>query len=419
MALRGLLLVMVLVLSAGCGSQHLVAPAGAGVVRAADPRAAGAVQTADAVTLRAGNAAFAGRLLALLARAQPTVALSPFSISEALSMTFAGARGATASQIAGALDFGLPAPRLFAAFNTAGQALAAVNGPEVTLDVADALYGQRGERFRQAFLGVLARDYGTGMRIVDFQAAADAARAAINAWVSERTHGRISKLLGPGDVDPSTRLVLVNAVYLKAKWLLAFDKQATFPAVFHSPGGAVEVPTMHQTGTFGYLRGAGYRALELPYRGGRLAFDILLPNRGQLQLLLSSLTSKSPLRLLRGLGPQRVQLALPKLRLRTRFELADALKALGMPLAFEPGRADLSGIGGQPGDLHIKAVVHEAYIRVDEAGTEAAAATGVTISPTAIAAPPAIRFVVDRPFAFVLRDTATGAILFMGVVSHP
>jgi serpin B len=200
------------------------------------------------------------------------------------------------------------------------------------------------------------------MRIVDFQTAADAARAAINTWVSERTHGRISKLLGPGDVDPSTRLVLVNAVYLKAKWLLAFDKQATFPAVFHSPGGAVEVATMHQTGTFGYLRGAGYRALELPYRGGRLAFDILLPNRGQLQLLLSSLTSKGPLRLLRGLRPQRVQLALPKFRLRTRFELADALETLGMPLAFEPGRADLSAIAGQPGLTALRSIVSRSSV---------------------------------------------------------
>ncbi len=410
-------------LLAGCGSSGGTGPGPAAsrttLVRATVPRAQAAVSRVDAAALRSANSAFAGRILALMARSHPNVALSPASISEALSMAFAGARGTTASQIAGALHFGLPPARLGAAFNAADLSLAQVAGPDVTLAIANALYGQRGQRFRQAFLRVLARDYGSGLRTVDFEHAADAARAEINAWISEQTRGKIAELLRPGDVDPLTRLMLVNAVYLKAKWLEPFTKAGTFAAPFHAAGGTVNVPTMHQSGTFGYLQGAGYQALELPYRGGRLAFDVLLPSPGGIGPLLERLAGQGPLALLAGLTREQVQVALPKFRLDTHFALAGALEALGMRLAFEPGLANLSGIAGNPGDLYIRSVVHEAYLSVDEAGTEAAAATGVGVSGTAVMAPPPIDFVVDRPFAFVLRDTKTGAVLFTGVVSRP
>ena len=358
-------------------------------------------------------------MLALMAGTHPNLALSPASISEAVSMAFAGARGTTAAQVAGALHFGLPPARLAAAFNAADLSLADVSGPDVTLAVANALYAQRGQRFRQAFLRVLARDYGSGLRTADFEHADGAARAEINAWISEQTRGKIPQLLGPGDVDPLTRLMLVNAVYLNAKWLEPFTKAGTFAAPFHAPGATVNVPTMHQTGTFGYLQGAGYQALELPYRGGRLAFDVLLPSPGGIGALLERLAGKGPLALLGGLKREPVQVALPKFRLDTHFALATALQALGMRFAFEPGVANLSGIAGNPGDLYIRSVVHEAYLSVDEAGTEAAAATGVGVSGTAVMAPPPIDFVADRPFAFVLRDTKTGAVLFGGVVSRP
>ncbi len=418
MRLRALVLIGLPVLLAGCGSSG-TAPAAPQAVRANVPRAEPTVSRADATAVRGGNALFAGRILARLSSARSNVALSPASISQALAMVFAGARGMTASQIARSLDFRLPPGRLGAAFNAADRSLANVNGSDVTLRVANTVYGQSAQRFRQAFLGVLARDYGAGLRTADFERDPAGARSDINAWVSDQTRGKIPELLGPGDVDPSTRLMLVNAVYLKARWLKPFTKQSTFPAVFHAPGGAVKVPTMHQTGTFAYKQGVGYQALELPYRGGRLAFDVLLPSPGGLQSLLSRLGGDGPLALLAALKQRQLQLAMPKFRLDTRFELAAALEALGMRLPFEPGLADLSGIAGKPGGLYIKSVVHEAYLSVDEAGTEAAAATGVGISPTAIAAPPHIDVVVDRPFAFVLRDIKTGAVLFAGVVSHP
>ena len=419
MRFRALVPIGMLVLVAGCGSAGEAGRVTQHLVRADVPRANASVSTADADALRDGNAQFAGKLLATVAQARPNVALSPASISEALSMAFAGARGTTASEMASALDFRLAPGRLGAAWGAADRSLADVNGPDATLDVANALYGQAGQRFRQVFLRVLARDYGAGLRTADFERAAEAARAEINAWVSGQTAGKIPELLGPGGVDPSTRLMLVNAVYLKARWLVPFTKQSTFPEVFHAPGGTVKVPTMHRTGAFGYRQGAGYQALELPYRGGRLAFDILLPSPGGLQPLLSRLAGEGPLSLLADLRQQRVQLALPKFRVDTRFELSAALQALGMRLAFEPGDADLSGIAGKPGELYIKSVVHEAYLSVDEAGTEAAAATGVGISAAALPAQPPIAFIVDRPFAFVLRDVKTGAVLFTGVVSRP
>ena len=403
--------------AAGCGTVNQASLGGE--TRASDPRAPANVSAGDAAALRADNSVFAGRLLGVVGRGGGTVVLSPFSISEALAMTLAGARGETARQMEHALDFQLPSARLHGAFNALDQALATVNRPGAVLSIANALYGQKGEPFRSAFLAILARDYGAGMRLVDFERATEQARATINAWVSERTRAKIPQLLSPGVLDQLTRLVLVNAVYLNAKWKSPFLKSATGPAPFHAPEGTINVPTMRQDGTFGYLRGSGYQALELPYRGGRLAFDVILPDPGAFGTIEGRVAGSGPLQLLSGLQPQRVAVGLPKLQLRTSLELGDALKALGMPLAFSPGQADLSGIAGRPGDLYISDVVHQAYIRVDEAGTEAAAATGVIVSASSAQVPPPITFNVDRPFMFVIRDTQTGAILFLGAVSKP
>ncbi len=422
MVVRALTVVAVVVLLTGCasatrstGDQRGTKPPA--TVTAAAPRAVPNVTQADAAALAGDNARFAGRLLAQLARTHSTLALSPFSISEALSMTYAGARGTTAAQIATALDFGLPLPRLAAAFNAQTQSLAKADRPGATLEIANALFGQSGQSFRQPFLAILGRDYGAAMHTVDF--ANPDAVAQINGWVSDHTAGNIPHLLTPGDVDPLTRLVLADAVYLDAKWLSPFQSQNTHPEAFHAPTDTIRVPTMHRDGMFAYRSGDGYQALELPYQGGRLALDILLPNQGQLQPLLARIAASGPLSLLDGLAPQYITVALPKFQLRTQFDLTGPLAGMGMPLAFQPGRADLSAIAGPPGYLYIQHVIHEAYIDVDEAGTKAAAATGVVIGTTAIETPPKIHFIVDRPFVFVLRDKRTSAILFAGITSHP
>ncbi len=418
MVARALSIAAVLALLAGCGSGFSHRAKGAlGTVMAADRRALPGVNAADSATLTDGNAGFAGRLLATLARTHPTLVLSPFSISEALSMTSAGARGSTAEQIDRALGFRLPLPRLAAAFNAQTQSLALADTSGAKLELANALFGQAGQRFRAPFLSILARDYGAGIHIADFSS--PAAVSEINRWVSDHTAGKIARLLSPGAVGSTTRLVLVDAVYLDAKWLIPFERSDTYPAAFHAPAGTIRVPTMHQNGTFGYLRGDGYQALELPYKGGRLALDILLADPGQLQQTLGRIASGGPLKALAGMKPQYVMVALPKFQLLTQLELSGPLAGMGMPLAFEPGRADLSGIAGNPGSLYVQRVIHEAYIDVDEAGTQAAAATGVGIGASAIEQQPRLRFVADRPFVFALRDTRTDAILFTGVIARP
>jgi serpin B len=404
---RACLLLALPLILAGCGSLQT-----GGVVRAAVARSNPAVASGDAAALRSGDSVFAGRLLNGVAHGN--VVVSPFSVSEALAMTLAGARGQTARQIASALQFELAGARLHAALDRLDRELAQISG----LTIANALYGQQGYSFRSAFLDLLARYYGAGIHTVDYRRATEQARAAINHWVSGQTHGKIPQLIPAGVLDALTRLVLVNAVYLKAHWLLPFDRADTRAAPFHAPGGTIKAPTMHETGTLPYLRATGYQAVELPYTGGRLAFDVLLPDPGRLSSVEHRLATTGPLGLLSGLRPERLGLAVPKLTLRTHTELKDALSALGMPLAFS-GSADLSGIGGRPGDLYLKAVVHEAYIRVDEHGTEAAAATGAVVEATSMPAPPQLMVNVDRPFVFVLRDTSTGAILFEGVVMDP
>jgi serpin B len=388
-----------------------------GPVSASSRQGAPQAPAGDTQALQMSNGEFAGRLLAKLSQPTSTVAVSPFSVSQALAMALAGARGETAAQIASTLGTQLPAPRFLSAFNDLDHRLARDRGA-ATLQVANALYGQRGQRFRRPFLDALALYFGAAMRTVDFGSHPNAARLAINRWVSEHTSAKIPQLLSQQDVTKITVFVLVNAVYLKAKWLSPFLAADTTAAAFHTPGGVLRVPTMHQQAEFPYVRGSGYRALELPYRHSRLALDVLLPNPGRLPDLLGSLANTGPLPLLSGLASAQIQLALPKLKLRTHTELAPVLSALGMPLAFTP-QADLSGIAGRPGDLEIGAAVHEAYIRVDEAGTEAAAATGLVGVPSAGVGGPIIDFSVNRPFVFVLRDTASGAVLFTGLVSRP
>jgi len=415
MARLGLILAALSIALSACGAG---APAPAGEVRVPVARASAAVPRADAAALASGNATFAGRILDLLSSTQPTVALSPLSISDALAMVDAGAEGETASQIASALDFGLVPARLAPAFNALDLSVAAINRSGAALNVANALFGQRGMTFRPAFLATLARYYGAGIRTVDFEHSAETAREAINAWVSKQTQAQIPSLLAPGDVGALTRLMVVNAIVLDAKWQSPFQPRNTAPAPFHAPVGTVEVPTMHQIGTFGYRRHAGYSVLELPYVGGRLAFDVLLPDPGGLTALLAQLRGGGLPAALSGLQERDAEVALPKLQLRSRLELSSALSALGMPSAFGD-QADLSGIAGRPGELRISTVVQEAYIRVDEAGTKAAAATAVGIAGEAVQAAPRIRFLVDRPFVFVLRDTTTNAILFAGTVSRP
>lgn len=390
------------------------------------PRAQAAnVPTGDLADLVGGNTAFAFDLYqALRQGTQGNLFYSPYSISLALAMTYAGARGETEQQMAAALHYTLPQARLHPAFNALDQALAkrgqgaqGKDGQGFRLHIVNAIWGQAGYQFLPAFLDTLAENYGAGLRLLDFVKASEQARVTINDWVSGQTEGRIKDLIPPGLINPLTRLVLTNAIYFNAAWAEPFEAELTEDGPFTLlDGGQVVLPMMHQTKSLGYAEGPGYRAVELPYDGRELSMVILLPEAGQFEAFESTLKAGQVDTILKGLSYRPVALTMPKFEFESEFSLAQALAALGMPVAFS-GDADFSGMDGRR-DLFIREVVHKAFVSVDEAGTEAAAATAVVMAVTAAAEPP-VEVRVDHPFIFFIRDIESGAILFVGRVVNP
>jgi serpin B len=279
------------------------------------------------------------------------------------------------------------------------------------------LWGQEGFEFLMPFLDTLARSYGAGMRIVDFAGATEAARQAINGWVAEETNDRITDLIPEGVLGPMVRLVLTNAVYLDATWMEPFDPDATSDGPFRLLDGTeVTVPMMHQEGTLPYASGDGWRAVEVPYVGGELAMLVLVPDGGRYAEIEADAGAYFD-EARAGVAATLVRLGMPKFEFRTQAGLGDLLRNLGMTTAFDPASADFSGMTNTE-RLFISDVIHEAFIAVDEAGTEAAAATAVVMRATA-APSEAFEVEIDRPFLFSLYDRETGAVLFMGRVLDP
>jgi len=414
--------------AAACGGDDGGTVSG-GLVASELERAAPTASVADVAAVAAGNNAFAAAAYALLAaQEQGNLVYSPASIRLALAMTYAGAKGQTAAEMAEVLRFDLQGEALHAAFNALDQALASRNRVEPTLDdgverkvqlsIANALWGQQGFTFVPEFLDILAADYGAGMRIVDFVEATEAARRAINDWVAGETNDRITDLIPEGVLSEMTRLVLTNAVYLDATWSSIFEKDATYDAPFFLlDGSEVTVPTMHQQSFFPYAAGDGWQAVELPYVGEELAMLFLVPDAGRFAAVEGMLAGGLLDEVVGGLEGAEVSLALPKFEFRFKSSVADLLKALGMPTAFDPDAADFSGMSAEAA-LFISDVIHEAFIKVDEEGTEAAAATAVIMDLTA-APGEIIPLAVDRPFLFSLYDRETGEILFLGRVLNP
>jgi len=268
----------------------------------------------------------------------------------------------------------------------------------------------------QEFLGN-AENYDTGLRLLDFINAPEESRITINDWVSEQTEGRIKDLIPQGAIDALTRLVLTNAIYFNAAWLNPFEENLTDDAAFHLLGGGeVTVPMMRQTESFGYAEGEGYQAVELLYDGGELSMVILLPEMGQFEAFEDSLDSDYVDSILSGVDYGQVALTMPKFEFESEFGLVDTLYNMGMPAAFS-AQADFSGMNGTR-DLAITDILHKAFVSVDEAGTEAAAATAVIIGETAMPGEP-VEVTVDRPFVFLIRDIKTDSILFIGRVMNP
>ncbi len=374
----------------------------------------------------ADNSAFALDLYGKLRTNKGNLFFSPYSISTALAMTYAGARGETEKQMAKTLHFATPQQSLHPAFNSLNLELAKrgkdASGETVKdyrLDIANALWAQTGKRFQPALLEVLAQNYGAGMRLVDFAGNPEAARASINKWASEQTQGKIRDLVPAGQIDKSVALALTNAVYFKDKWAAPFKKEDTKPGVFNLlDGGKVKTDMMHQTAYCGYASGTDYQAVEISYRRG-LSMVVLLPRPGQFAAFEKSLDTKKVTACIQDLHKETVDLALPGFKCESRFSLNDTLSAMGMPLAFKGGEADFTGIDGINGLLFISAVLHKAFVSVNEEGTEAAAATAVVAQKLAVPEMATIKFIADRPFIFLIRDGETGTILFVGRVLNP
>ncbi len=363
-----------------------------------------------------GNTQFALDLYQQLRDQEGNLFLAPHSISTALAMTYAGARGETAAQMAAVLHYALEQDALHPTFAEllAAQAVAEPNSCE--LYQANALWGQEGYKFLQPFLKLVESNYGGGLQRLDFAGATEEARAEINAWIAERTRDRIKELLQKGDIDAATALVLTNAIYFKGKWASPFDADLTASAPFFTSAEAeVQADFMMQTGDFPYARLDGVQLLELPYVGAELSMVLLLPNeREGLADLEKTLTAERLAEWLEALDEHLVRVQVPRFAMSTRFDLAETLEALGMTDAFQGNVADFSGMNGNR-ELFISAVITEANIDVTEEGTEAAGATAVVMKRAAM--PPL--FKADHPFLFLIRHHESGSVLFLGRVADP
>jgi serpin B len=418
---RKLLLILTAIVTlalAACGQS-----VAADVVKSDKPRITAPDTTfGELKTLVDGNNVFAFDLYKSLKTKDGNLFYSPYSLSTALAMTYAGARTDTEKQIAATMHFDLSQARLHPAFDNLDLELAKrgqnLKGNETfKLSNVNAIWGQKDYTFQAAYLDALAQYYGAGLRVLDFKQSPDASRVTINDWVSSQTNNKIKDLLPQGVIDTLTRLVLTNAIYFNATWDSPFKKETTSDGQFNLLNNSkVTVPMMRQTASFSYASGDNYQAVELPYSGKELSMVILVPKAGQFAAFENSLNAAQLATVTGNLKTAYVSLSMPKFKYDSSFALKGTLSAMGMPVAFTDA-ADLSGMTGNR-DLVIKEVVHKAYVGVDEAGTEAAAASAVIAGVTSVG-PIAMELTIDRPFIFLIRDLKTGTILFMGRVMNP
>ena len=381
-----------------------------------------AARSAQAQFVVEGNTTFALELYGQLKTTPGNLFFSPYSISTALAMTYAGAHGETEKQMGQALHFGKDQRQLHSSFGELQRQLSnAGKQPGIELNVANALWAQKGHPFLPPFLEVAKAQYQANVNQADFETGAEPARSEINRWVAQKTKDKIKDILPPGSLTHLTRLVLANAIYFKGVWTKPYDKAQTATQPFHrSTTSQVDVPLMHHFDNVRYTEGRDFQAVELPYRGDELSMVVLLPRKVDACGELESRLTPALLSLSLGqMKPQRVEIFLPRFKLESSFDLNDALVRIGMPEAFGP-KSDLSGMDGTR-LLYISGVFHKAWGEVNEEGTEAAAATAVAVAGRAVMKqpPPPPVFRADHPFIFFIRDTRSGSLLFLGRFADP
>jgi serpin B len=365
------------------------------------------------------NTAFAIDLYKRLQKTKGNLFFSPYSISVALAMTYAGALGETKQQMAQALHFSA-GQQLHPVFSSLESELKTAQSDGILLRSANSLYPQTKYPFLEAFLGLVKEHYGADITSVDYENNLEEARVSINNWVTERTEEKIRDLIPSGMINALTRLVLVNAIYFKGNWASQFDPKYTKVSPFWvTPDREIQVSMMQKEETFGYYEDENVKVLELPYIGDRLSMLILLPQQMDgLTELESSLTQESLALWTRYLHRAKVQVYLPRFKINCPINLNGNLKAMGMRDAFDDSKANFSGMDGRENWLFIGEVIHQAFIDVNEEGSEAAAATAVVMKSRSLPTP-SIVFQANHPFVFLIQDKYTGTVLFLGRFATP
>ena len=417
--LRALCALGTLALSAACAQAQEDKRVDAQSVKPLDTTPWIPASTPGRFDVQPNYAAFGLDLFRRLAEAKPdeNVIVSPLSAGLAVSMLANGATGDTRTGIERALATGMEVDAL----NPANAALAqALRTEDVELRIANSLWARQGMPFLPSFLDVNRRFYEAEVAALDFDS--PEAPARINRWASDNTNGRIREMVR-GPIDSDVILYLMNAVYFKGRWESEFRPDATRERTFHAPGGAVQRRMMSRTGDYGYLDGEGFQALRLPYRGGRFAMYVLLPDAGQtLASLRGTMTARAWQQWMGGFGTREVNVVMPRYRMNLESRLNAPLQAMGMEDAFDPNAARFGAmlsaewLAGQ--NAYVSEAKQKVFIEVNEEGTEAAAVTGIEVRATS-AGPPPVEFVVDRPFVLAIRDDQTGALLFIGQVNDP
>ncbi|MFP4006287.1 MAG: serpin family protein [Candidatus Hadarchaeia archaeon] len=376
------------------------------------------ISNEDFSSLVGGNTEFATDLYQEIRDENGNLFYSPYSISLALAMTYAGAEGDTASQMADTLNFDLDDHILHRAFNRLDQELEEkASDDNFSLEIANSFWGQENYHFENSFLDVLALNYGAGIRLLDFFSRPEESRLTINEWVENKTEERIKDLIPPGAIDSLTRAVLANAIYFNASWMYPFEESDTAKGTFTLLNGEVlEADMMSQTETLQYAEGEDYQVVELPYQGRNdMSMLLIKPDMDRFSEFDRNLDRAVLDEIVDELGNRSVSLKMPKFEYEHELGLGDTLSDMGMPVAFGPD-ADFSGMTGDR-SLYIDDVLHKAFVSVDEKGTEAAAATAVIMRE--VSAPKPAEIALDSPFIFLIRDRDTETILFIGRVMNP
>jgi serpin B len=411
--------------STGTSSTSSTAPASASSAPAASTPPV-APPAADAVAkLAQGSNAFGFDLYQRLRKTQGNVVFSPASVTTALAMTWGGAKGDTAAQMKKVLHLDGTADEVM---TTSGKLAASLEDPNrpIKFRIANQLFGEKTYKFEQPFLDKTKAAYGAPLELLDFQNAPEPSRVRVNGWVEGETEKRIKDLIPKDAIKPDTRLVLVNAIYFLGDWEDPFEKDKTSKAAFFTTKTEKkDVSMMNRTGGYKYVQKDGLKALELPYKGGAMSMVVVLPDQVDgLDAVEKSLDAKKLADLGSAMKGERVWAQIPKFEIAppASLDLGDDLKALGMQTAFDRKKADFTGIANPVSAedrLFIGKVFHKAFVKVDEKGTEAAAATAVVMPKAGAAPQQPVEFKADHPFLFFIRDNSSGLVLFMGRVADP